>query len=170
MELLISSYRGIGPLKFDMEKKDARGVLGDDFITESMIAEPGKTRDLYTSKGLHIQYNKSEKIEFIDILRNAEPVFLNKRLFYESFEDILTFFKSIDQEIEIDDDGILSIKYGIGIYSPQSGNDKRIIETIYIFKQDYYSNDSSFKLNDYLMENKPRTVQDLKNMAGIEWH
>ena len=132
----IKSYQGVNDIKFGFDRFQ---------IEEYMKIKPIKFRkspydksetDMY--EDLFVYYDDDGKCEAIEFNSNAELVFGKISFFDKSYADIEKEFRNIDADIEIDDVGFNSIKYGIGIYAPNKEDSDSKIESVIIFKQGYY--------------------------------
>ena len=58
--------------------------------------------------------------------------------FDKKYVDLEIAFKNMDSDIEIDEVGFNSNKYGIGVYAPNKDACNSTIESVIIYRQGYY--------------------------------
>lgn len=168
MELLIEPYIGVGNIKFGFSKEEIHSILGNDYTESKSLIHPKKIRNLYTKLGIHINYNENGKVEFVELLKPAEPIYNEKRLLKESFKFLCNWFKNLDQGIIIDDEGLKSLKLGIGLYVPADEEYlKNVVQTVYLFEKDFYTKQKPFSVSEYMRDKKPATIDSLKKMVGL---
>lgn len=58
--------------------------------------------------------------------------------FDKKYIDVEIAFRNIDSDIEIDEVGFNSNKFGIGVYAPNKDDSDSEIESVIIFRKGYY--------------------------------
>ena len=132
----IKPYQGFNDIKFGCESLE---------IEEYMKVKPSKFKkspydisetDAYDD--FFVYYDIDGKCEAIEFHSGAELIFQNISFFDKKYVDIETAFRNIDSDIEIDEVGFNSNKYGIGVYAPNKDDCNSTIESVIIFRQGYY--------------------------------
>lgn len=128
----IIPYKRVGAIEFGYEREKVRKILGD-FTEFKKTKKSQNTSDDFGH--LHVFYNQENKCEAIELFPEAD-VFMDRfNVFYMSVTEIKRQLQVIDPEMEVDDDTITSLKYGISVYAP--GEE---VESILAFVKGYYHN------------------------------
>jgi len=129
----IQSFKGLGPLRFGMDRRDAQEQLGVEFtrFRKSPFAETDS--EDYLSVGLILFYDTNDVLEFIEAFHPCEPSFRGIQFIGRPVQEILGELRS--REISVEElDGNLDIPaLGIGIY-PMEG----MIDGICVYRAGYY--------------------------------
>ena len=64
-----------------------------------------------------VYYDKDGKCQAIEFNSNADVIFRNISFFGVKYVDVENAFRNIDSDIEIDEVGFNSNKFGIGVYA-----------------------------------------------------
>lgn len=132
----IKPYQGFNDIRF--------GCVSTE-IEKYMKVNPRKVKkspydkcetDVYND--FYVYYDEHGKCEAIEFTNNAELIFNQNSLFDKKYIDIETIFRNMDSNIEIDEVGFNSNKFGIGVYAPNKDDCNSKIESVIIFKQGYY--------------------------------
>ncbi|TBR61729.1 hypothetical protein B4U84_13415 [Westiellopsis prolifica IICB1] len=95
--------------------------------------------DSFNNLGIHIYYKKPGICEAIEIFEPAEPVFMEINLLQVKFSELKQWFQKIDDEVEIDDTGLTSYKFGISLYAPSASEyPEEAVEAVIVFDNGYY--------------------------------
>ena len=134
---IIKPYQGFDNIKFGCESFE---------IEEYMKVKPSKFQknpndinktDMY--EDFFVYYDKDGKCEAIEFNDNAELIFEHISFFDKNYVDVEMEFRNIDSDIEIDEVGFNSNKFGIGVYAPDKNECNSKIESVIIFRQGYYN-------------------------------
>ncbi|QVK19258.1 ABC transporter ATP-binding protein [Mycoplasmatota bacterium] len=137
MKFKIKPYIGAGKIMFGMTSEQIQNIL---------LAEPRKFKkfkddELYTDayNTCHIFYKKPGVCEAIEFFNPAVVTFNDINLMNMSYQEIKDLFFKLDKNIQVDDTGFTSYKYGIGVYAPFADEcPLDPIEGIIIFEKGYY--------------------------------
>ena len=125
-------YIGAGQIKLDSTRDEIRKILGAFKEFRKTKFSKNTTDDF---SFCHIFYNEQNKVEAIEFFDSTEFLFKDKNLFLLSLNNLKSFFKTNSIDFIENDSGIRSDTIGLSIYSPS----KEKIETILIYKKNYYS-------------------------------
>lgn len=132
----IKSYQGFNEIKFGFESYE---------IEEYMKVKPSKFKkspnDINETEAyddFFVYYDIDGKCEAIEFNSSAELFFEGISFFDKKYVDLEIAFKNMDSEIEIDEVGFNSNKYGIGVYVPNKDDCNSTIESVIIYRQGYY--------------------------------
>ncbi|EIC19467.1 hypothetical protein [Thiorhodovibrio frisius] len=132
-------YASLGGLKFSMDRADVRKLLGTPNKEFMKTAFSKNTTDGYL--GFHIYYdtgNKVEAIEFTDDSSN-NVVFQEVNLLTQSFQESVNFLSATDDELKIENDGLVSSNLGLAIYAPEHTlNPEAKIESLLLYRKGYF--------------------------------
>lgn len=96
--------------------------------------------DAFDDLGIHVHYKAPGNCEAVEFALAADPLFEGRHLIDRPFNDILTWFKSLDVSTEVDDTGLTAFNLGIGLYAPKlTENPNAPIEGVIVFEKGYYS-------------------------------
>lgn len=133
---LINSYKGFNDIEFGLSSQE---------IEEKLEKKPRKIlkqiNDEYETDAyddFYVYYGEGGKCEAVEFNSNAKLIFNQTNIFEKSYHDIENFFGSIDPNLEIDEIGFTSYKFGIGVYAPYKSELNSKIESVIIFKRGYY--------------------------------
>ena len=117
----------VNGVKFGMSREKVRSLLGT-------AAEFYKGKDAVNTtdnfKFCHVAYDENNKCEAIEIFDESEVYVNGSLIFPTDFETA----KKVIEDLEEDDDGLISISKSIGIYAPCGD-----MESIVFGKEGYYS-------------------------------
>ena len=117
----------VNGVAFGMSREKVRSLLGT-------AAEFYKGKDAVNTtdnfKFCHVAYDENNKCEAIEIFYESEVYVNGSLIFPTDFETA----KKVIEDLEEDDDGLISISKSIGIYAPCGD-----MESIVFGKEGYYS-------------------------------
>lgn len=117
----------VNGVAFGMSREKVRSLLGT-------AAEFYKGKDAVNTtdnfKFCHVAYDENNKCEAIEIFDESEVYVNGSLIFPTDFETA----KKVIEDLEEDDDGLISISKSIGIYAPCGD-----MESIVFGKEGYYS-------------------------------
>ena len=117
----------VNVVAFGMSREKVRSLLGT-------AAEFYKGKDAVNTtdnfKFCHVAYDENNKCEAIEIFDESEVYVNGSLIFPTDFETA----KKVIEDLEEDDDGLISISKSIGIYAPCGD-----MESIVFGKEGYYS-------------------------------
>lgn len=128
--LEFESYKSVGNVSFLESREAVRKELGEFSEFKKNKYSENTTDDF---KGLHVYYDKENTVEAIEIFKENELLYKNTNLFSLNFSQIKEFLA--DNHIEEDDSSCIFYTIGLSVYAPE----KNKIESILIFKKDYYN-------------------------------
>lgn len=140
MNLNIQPYVGVGPLRFGMSVHQVRETLNlkpKPFLKSS---DSLMSSDSFDEIGLQVHYKMPGICDAVEMGLAADPIFRGRRFIERPFSQILSWFRTIDPLIEVDDLGLTSFEFGIGLYVPKIGEAPDApIEGVIVFEKGYYN-------------------------------
>jgi hypothetical protein len=144
MELLITPFVGIGPLKLGINRGDLHNNISGEVMTRP--AEPASgyfpkfpLTDYFSDYSAKVEYGRNNQTIFIEVGPICPLLFHGQDLFKLSYGELITFFKKTDPELIMVDAGFTSMKYNIAVYAPAGVNDPSLpCELISVFMNGYY--------------------------------
>ena len=128
----IDSFESVGPIAFGETRDTIRSVLGSGFRSFRKTQDENET-DAYDSLGVHIYYDDSNCVEFVELFTPAEPSFESVSLVGQKAEDVVGKLRELGYEGDQDDVGY---NYdGVGIGLTINGN---VVEGVGVFREGYY--------------------------------
>jgi len=137
MEFIIDPYVGAGSILLGMTSQQIQNALS---------AKPEKFRkfedddfDTDAFDWCHVYYKNPGVCEAIEFFKPAKIIFKGQNLLGQSFENVKKLFLEHDKSLELDDSGLTSYKYGVGIYAPYAiKTPTDPIEGVIVFEKGYY--------------------------------
>lgn len=126
MEWNVNPKKDVNGIEFGMDRESVRNQLGEPVKEFKKSKFSRNTTDDYG--GFHVFYDAGNNFEAVEIFEGTVMV-EGTALFPGTFQNILDY----DESFEKEDDGCVSVKLGIGVYSPEQR-----IESILIGCEGYY--------------------------------
>ncbi|WP_458648202.1 hypothetical protein [Sivoneniella epilithica] len=139
VKLEIEPYQGIAGVQFGMSCEQVRHALNSSVRAFKKTAIDELNTDAFDELGMHVYYKQPDGCEAIELAAPANPTFRGKALIGQPFSELRNWFRSIDPQIEVDETGLTSFEFGLGLYVPfASQSPNAPIEAVIIFQQGYY--------------------------------
>lgn len=135
MKFEIIPYVSAGPAKLGMSRDEIRSLFEEEADSFKKGEDENET-DYFQSIGLFIFYGDDYKCIAIEMKTPAAPSFKDENLLNLDFSQAVRFFAD-DENLDQDDSGYTSFKYGIGAYYEDIEDEKA--ETVICFVEGYYS-------------------------------
>lgn len=137
MEFLIKSYVGVGEIRLGMTQKNIQEILNEKPRRFKKFIDDEYETDAY--KYFYVYYKSTGICEAIEFFSPAKVKFNDVFLLELPYKEVKEYFLKIDKDVEIEEDGLTSYKYGIGIYAPDAVVEpQKKAEGIIIFEKGYY--------------------------------
>ena len=139
MTLDIHPYVGVGPLKFGMSVTDIRNAMNAP--VKSFKKSPSSEMDVddFSDLGIHVHYRSPGICEAIELAKPAAPIFQWRDLLNQPFSKLREWFDGMDENLEVDEAGLTSYKFGIGLYAPFAEDEPDgQAESVIVFERGYY--------------------------------
>jgi hypothetical protein len=122
-----------------MPTKEVRAAVGTVFTSFKKTPVAELPTDAFDSLGIHVYYKQPGVCEAVEMASPAEPIFQDEPLFNRPFAELRRWFKKIDPQIEVDESGLTSYKFGIALYAPSSADEPQLpVEGVLVFAKGYY--------------------------------
>jgi hypothetical protein len=140
MDYTIYPYEGVGPIRFGMTSQQVHEILGEPEDNLPAGERCDLPADFYVKKAVFIYYKEPGVCEAIEITKRASLFFNDQELTNHPFRELKKHFQRLDETVKVDDVGLTSYKYGIGLYVPDyCGHDEDVsIEAVIVFERGYY--------------------------------
>ncbi|HYO62032.1 MAG TPA: hypothetical protein VER08_00090 [Pyrinomonadaceae bacterium] len=139
MRLEITAYTGVGPVKFGMTREEVRLAVGPPVRPFMKTPDDELPTDAFDDLGVHVYYKKPGVCEAVEMGSPAEPTFRGQVLIGRPYSELRRWFESLDESVETDDTGLLSYKYGVGLYAPAAEEEPdEPVEGVIVFERGYY--------------------------------
>ncbi len=137
MEFIINPYVGAGKILLGMSSQEIQDILS--FKPERFKKSEDDDCDTDAFEWCHVYYKKPGVCEAIEFFEPAKVIFMGQNLIGRPFIDLKKLFGELDESIELDESGLTSYKYGIGIYAPSAKNKPSDpVEGAIVFEKGYY--------------------------------
>lgn len=138
-ELIITPYKGVGPVCFGMTRDEIRNVLTGNVKAFKKTPMSDTFSDAFDDLGIYIYYDADYFCEAIEMALPADPIFLQKHLIKSTYAESKSIIELQDSNIELDETGLLSFKLGIGLYAPElEQSEDCVVESVIVFREGYY--------------------------------
>lgn len=131
----IESYKRVGRITFGASRCEVR-IIFPNYTEFKKNEEDENTTDAY--ENFHVYYDKENLCEAIEFFGNAKITFNNKNLLGQKYKTVKCDFLKIDTDIEFDECGFTSYKYGLGVYVSNTDDTEAFIEGVIVFRKGYY--------------------------------
>jgi len=139
MNLPITSFDGVGPIKLGMSIDEVRQAVNSPVSPFRKSAKSEMLTDAFRDLGIYVFYKKPGICEAVEMFTPAVPTFRDYRLIGQPFSRIASFFQEQDEQVELESAGLTSNKFGIAIYAPSAQKEPEDpIESVLVFIKDYY--------------------------------
>ncbi len=130
MTFSIELTKSVNGIAFGTSRSVVRNAFGSDYTEFKKTPLSQNTTDAYPS--FHVYYTPDDRLEAIEFFDNAE-IIISGQAFSWEYAKAKKWMLGIDPAAVIDDDGITSAVYGIGLYSPDG-----IVEGVLFAESSYY--------------------------------
>lgn len=128
---------GAGSILLGMKEQEIHRILGNQFEKVKKSMSDGFETDMY--EWCFIYYKKPGVCQAIEFFEPAVPILNGEKLFGRPYSEVKEIFLKLDDQVQLDEDGLTSNKLGIGIYAPSAEcNIEEHIEGVIIFEKGYY--------------------------------
>jgi hypothetical protein len=139
MDLVINPYIGIGQIKLGMTQSQIRNTINSEFKSFVRNKYSELPHDHFMELGIIIEYKQPGICDSIQAFSPTNPIWRGQQLLNTSFSELDRWFLNIDPDRELDNCGLTSYKYGIGIYAPYYEEEANSLpESIIVFTRGYY--------------------------------
>jgi hypothetical protein len=139
LKLEIEPERGLAGIQFGMTPDEVRQVLGSTAQTFRKSPSDALETDYFDALGIQVFYKQPGICEAIELAAPAKPTFKGKDLLGKPFSELRDWFQLIDRDVAIDETGLTSHRFGVGLYAPFAATvPDEPIESVIVFEQGYY--------------------------------
>jgi hypothetical protein len=139
MNLSIDPYFGVGPIKLGMSAEEVRTALGLPFKTFKKTPTALMPTDVFHGVGIYVYYKTPGVCEAVEMANPADPVLHGMSFMAKPLSEVSAWLESRDAKIVINDSGLTSLKYGIGLYAPHAAKQPDDpVEAVIVFERGYY--------------------------------
>ncbi|WEN13451.1 hypothetical protein PY254_09205 [Rhodanobacter sp. AS-Z3] len=140
MKYEVNPLEGVGLLLFGMDVLQVRVRMDAAFHSFKRTPDAAFPCDHFSDAGVFANYDKSGRLEAVEMASPAAPMFERCNLLGLGFDQIVTLLKCRDSAIELDPDGATSSALGISLYAPYAaGNPEMPPESVLVFAAGYYN-------------------------------
>lgn len=131
-------YVSVGNISFEMKREEVREKFNNEYEEFKKTPFSENTTDDFGC--CHVYYNKQDKCEAIEFFESAKVFFEGELITNKPYNEVKKIFESKDSDIEFNDSGFTSLKYGIGIFALYVEEDSNeLVEGVIVFKKGYYN-------------------------------
>ena len=139
MDYEIIPYVALGDIKFGLLRKEIEQIAGSPTKTFKRNEFAASPTDMYESLGIMIDYDETGRCEAVETWDAVDVKLMGKSLLSSTYSEILSWFLATDKNIEEDDVGFTSYKYGIGLYAPYKEEEpNKPCKGVLAFKRGYF--------------------------------
>jgi hypothetical protein len=139
MECVIASHKGVDRLLFGMSASQVRALLHARFKSFKRTPDAAHPCDYFADVGLFANYDKTGRLEAIELASPAAPGLYGINLLGMGFDQVMKYLKSKDTQLEREANGVISLALGISLYAPHAAKDPKLpAESVLVFVPGYY--------------------------------
>jgi hypothetical protein len=128
----IVPFVSIGDLCFGESRMDIRGRLGHKH--QSFKKDVGENEtDAYDGLGLHLYYDRNDRLEFVEAFRPANPTFQGVPFLDHSLDEVADHLGESGYPCERDQLGLNCASAGIGLTAANG-----VVVGVAVFRSGYY--------------------------------
>lgn len=128
-EIVVEPLKRVGDIYFGMSRLEVRNILGEyKEFKKSKFSK--NTTDEFNN--CHVYYSLDNNCEAVELFDN-NIIKMEDTILPTEFNEICKFLENMDKGLEVEVDGCTSIKYSIGVYSPN-----KKVEAILFGNDGYY--------------------------------
>jgi len=142
MIININPYQNVGDFYFFKSRDENRKILSNykDELYCYARTDGELPDDSYDKLGLTLIYNKYNKFSAIEIKSPSNPIFKEKEILKMNWDELITWFHKIDDELQLTEEGFVSYKYGIYVLAPKHNVNLNVFSTsVTVFSKDFFS-------------------------------
>ena len=114
-EIIVEPLKKVGDIYFGMSRSQVREIMGEyKEFKKSRFSK--NTADDFNE--CHIYYDSNNLCQAIELYGEYTIKIKEDLIIPNNFTDICRVLKTLDKNVEIENDTCTSIKYSIGIYAP----------------------------------------------------
>ena len=127
----VEAVKSVDNVAFGATRKEVRTHLGDEYREMRKSKYSKNTMDAYDI--CHAYYTPENTLEAIEIFPEATVIF-NGQPIPTEYEAAVQWLKSLTSDVQIDEDGAMSVKLGLSLYAPDGK-----IESIMVADDKYFA-------------------------------
>jgi hypothetical protein len=135
----IVPYESLDQIRFGMPRDEVRKAVGvsfTEFVRNEFSAAP---TDNFDTLSLFVNYDSAHRCEAIELAPPAEANFMGKDLLAMSFAEAAKWISTLDAKLHVDEAGLTSYKFGLGLYAPDhQDSPEKPSESVIVFRKGYY--------------------------------
>jgi hypothetical protein len=124
----IEPYVGLGEAHFGKTREGIRDLLGEEFESFQKSSDSPILTDSYDSLGLHLYFDDSDRLEYIECFDPAAPTVNKISLLGRPISEASADLKSLGSTVRPYDEGLDFPELGISLYAPDD-----VVESVGIF-------------------------------------
>ncbi len=134
----IIPYEYIGELYFGETRTEIRKKYSE---YEEFKKTPFSINTMDAYEDCHLGYNENDELEFVETFPGVNvSIFGNEISFKKKYFEVKKYLKELDENIQEDENGLTSYKYGVGITLENKSGLNMDIQSVFIFCKNYYEN------------------------------
>lgn len=138
MEFKIKPYVGVGDILLGMTSEQIQKVM-DGPPSKKFKRFKDAEFDIDRFASFFVYYRHPGVCEAIEFFGEATVLIDGKALLGRSFSEVKKFLEAIDSSLSIDNSGLTSFKYGVGVYAPFAQDEPdEPVESVIVFEKGYY--------------------------------
>ncbi len=139
MNLPITPYESVGPLRLGMGQAEVRAAMATGFKSFKRSLLSQMPLDHFVSAGIYVSYRLPGVCEAVEMCSPANPTFRGYRLMGLPFDQLAEYFQREDPAVKLDADGLTSKLFGLGLYVPDLPDSPQTpVESVIVFARGYY--------------------------------
>lgn len=138
MTTLVRPNEGAGLVSFGMTHDEVCALFADEMPRQKQ-ADTAFPSDYFARHGIIVHYDDDGVVEAVELGQAAAPMFLDRSIVGKPFDEIVKWLRVHDPRVEVDDAGVTSYRFGVGMYAPHaSKSPAEPVEGLIVFRPGYY--------------------------------
>jgi len=134
----IIPFRSVGDLNFTDDRQTLRDKIGGEYQSGSDELDGVKEYyDFFPERDMLIYFGADDKVNAFEFF-SPEPEFRDIDILSESYGKLIELFTVFDPELIVEDSGLDSAAFGIGVHAPDSEDANDLPESVFVYREGYY--------------------------------
>lgn len=139
MDFDVIPRSGVGVLRFGMTADEVRAAMALPFHSFYKSAGSALPTDSFLEDAIHVFYRQPGVCEAIEFYSPSNVSLQNVKLLNAPYENVKSFLRGLDKQLEEDDSGLVSRTLGISIGAPSHREFPNApTESVFVFEDGYY--------------------------------
>lgn len=137
-KLVIQPLEGLNDLKFGMDRHTVHSLIGNPTTVFYKHADDPHTSEEYHALCIFIYYDNMDLVSGFEAWAGAELYYEDMAIFRTGYDDLLSFFLTIDSSVKVLSDGFISYANGVTAWYEDDISYDSICTSFTVFKKGFF--------------------------------